>query len=343
MNVLMLVLLVLVGFGTSYWLVGIVRRYALAAEIVDLPNERTLHTGRVARGGGLAIVLLTLAVLVAATAWWEVPAGITWPLFIVTVLLGFLGWIDDHYDLPVAARILVQLLAAIVVVAWIGRISSVDFSDAWSLSLEMAAIPLTLFWVVWMANLYNFMDGIDGLAALQGMIGAAAMSLWFYWAGSSGMAMVCLVVFSACAGFLAWNWSPARVFMGDVGSVALGGLFAALSVVAMTRYDMPIIAFAILFIVFIADATLTLMRRIARGERFWQPHRSHYYQRAVQAGLSHSSVAAASGVLALVAAAVASLVVAGIISPAAGLAFTLLLVAAAVLFVIRLELTGAGH
>ncbi len=332
-----LILLSLVSFIVSYGLVGISRRYAWAAEVVDLPNERTLHKGRIARGGGLAIVLLCLVALAAAATWWEEPYEVAGSLFFVTLALGFLGWIDDHYDLPIGVRILAQFLVAGGFVAWLDPVSTVVLGEEWSLRLGIMSIPLTLIWVVWMANLYNFMDGIDGLAGLQGMIGAATMSLWFYWAGSGGLVVVCLVLCSACAGFLVWNWSPARVFMGDVGSVTLGGLFAALSVVASTRYDIPITAFAILFSVFIGDATLTLARRIARREPFWQAHRSHYYQRAVRFGLSHSAVAGAAGLIAVLEACLATLVVAGLMAPWSGLAAAIAILAVALFGVIRLE------
>jgi Fuc2NAc and GlcNAc transferase len=342
-GIVQLLLLTAASFCLSYWLVGLVRGYALSAEVVDLPNDRSLHDGRVARGGGLAIVLIGLAGLIAATFFWGLTFDVSWPLMLVLLALGSLGWIDDHYDLPVMVRIILHFVVAAVIVAWLGKITSIEISPDLTFSLGVLSIPITLLWVVWMTNLYNFMDGSDGIAAVQGMIASAAMGLWFLWADGSGLAMVCLVLFAALSGFLVWNWSPARVFMGDVGSVSLGGLFAALSVVATTRYDMPFLAFVILFLVFIADATLTLVRRVARREPFWRAHRSHYYQRAVQAGLSHSRVACLSGALALLQAGIGTVVIAGIVPVWPGVLAGVLLMVIAGYGVIRVERVPANR
>lgn len=162
----------------------------------------------------------------------------------------------------------------------------------------MGFAELNLFWlinvlaviaIVWMINLYNFMDGIDGIAGTEAITisGAAAI---FLWVQNSGLVAVCLLILAAVLGFLIWNWPPAKIFMGDVGSGFLGFVIAVLAIWSENSGAAPLLIWLLLLGVFIVDATVTLVKRMTRGEKLYEAHRSHVYQLAVQAGYSHKQV-----------------------------------------------------
>jgi UDP-N-acetylmuramyl pentapeptide phosphotransferase/UDP-N-acetylglucosamine-1-phosphate transferase len=253
------------------------RRYG----IFDRPNPRSLHSRAMPRGGGVA------AVTVVILMWF----WMAWPLnqdevflMMAAALIAAIGALEDVKGMDWRLRLGGQTIAAIIAVysgAWSPVILSADL--AW---LDRILVAIALLWFV---NLYNFMDGIDGLAASEtvivclGVVGVAAVS-----GIGGGLGGKAAVLSGAALGFLAWNWHPARIFLGDVGSLALGFLVALL-LVDLARGGM-LAAAVILPGYFILDATVTLIRRALRGEPFWQPHREHAYQRAVQAGMSHAGV-----------------------------------------------------
>ena len=144
--------------------------------------------------------------------------------------------------------------------------------------------------IVWLINLYNFMDGIDGIAGTEAISVALSAGILLFWTGSQELAWVCIILALAVGGFLVWNWPPARIFMGDVGSGFLGYVFAVLAIVSEKSFSVPLIIWLMLLGVFVTDATITLFKRLARGEKLSQPHRTHVYQLAVQAGYSHKQV-----------------------------------------------------
>jgi Fuc2NAc and GlcNAc transferase len=151
--------------------------------------------------------------------------------------------------------------------------------------------------IVWLINLYNFMDGIDGIAAAEAVTVGSVAGALLWWAGDRGLAGVSVVVAAASGGFLVWNWSPARIFMGDVGSAVLGYMFATVAVASENRDTLLIWQWVLLLGVFVSDATITLVRRAFHGDRVHQPHKRHAYQRAVQAGWTHARV---SGTIVLI-------------------------------------------
>jgi len=299
-------LLLLCSLLAAYLLTALVRAYALRRELLDIPNARSSHSLPTPRGGGLSLVLVLVACGAAvAIASAEQRLVVVW-LVAATAAYALLGWLDDHHDLSATSRLLVQLLLATAALLSLPLLQL----------LPVAGIPMGwlgigggILWVVWMANLYNFMDGIDGIAGVQTLVLAMTLAIWFAQAGGDALALLCLALAGASLGFLAWNWSPARIFMGDVGSVALGACFALLGLLAAWSYGIHPVAILVLYAVFLADATLTLLRRLLQGEKWWQAHRTHYYQRAVQSGWSHARVSLAVFLLDLVLAAAASLVV----------------------------------
>jgi UDP-N-acetylmuramyl pentapeptide phosphotransferase/UDP-N-acetylglucosamine-1-phosphate transferase len=279
-------------------LIPLLRRWGC----VDVPNGRSSHQTPTPRGGGLAVV----AGIGAAWAlgwWWN------WPLPPIGVLAAVLavalaGLADDLFDgISVGARLVVQFAAAVLVLLHVGSIPSLPLPPPLDLPLGSWSFPLTLLWIVAVTNIYNFLDGIDGFAATQGVLVGVALALV---GGDSSMAVVGCAVAGSCLGFLRHNWSPARVFLGDVGSGALGFLLAIVPLLVPPAARSGItLTVALCLWVFLFDGAYTLLRRLTRRERFWRPHRSHLYQRLVASGLSHRRVVkvlmAGGGVLALLA------------------------------------------
>jgi UDP-N-acetylmuramyl pentapeptide phosphotransferase/UDP-N-acetylglucosamine-1-phosphate transferase len=269
--------------------------------VYDLPNARSLHLAATPRGGGAAAVLAVLALW----AWldWPLDRGDAVPIG-AALILAVIGALDDLKELDWRPRLGAQACAvafAVFAGPWSPVVLGGEF--AW---LDRILVALAVLWFV---NLYNFMDGIDGLAASQTAFVSLGVVAVAAFAGlDAELGAKSAVVAGAALGFLAWNWHPARIFLGDVGSVTLGFLVATI-LIELARHGALAAAF-ILPGFFLFDATATLIRRTLRGEPFWQAHKEHAYQRAVQAGMSHSGVAVrvAGLSLALIALALFSLV-----------------------------------
>ena len=262
-------------------LTGLVRRYALSRAVLDLPNARSLHAVPVPRGGGLALLPPVLLATLAETL--SRGEGLRTTLVFIggTGLLALLGWSDDQRPLSAKARFALQfcILGLCLYALWWAPAS--PFGLACGLCLPV---------MVWFVNLYNFMDGSDGLAGSQALAGGLGVALLGTLEGMPGIALTGAALAGASAGFLYWNWSPAKIFMGDVGSYFLGGAFALLLLRAGLAGSTPW-PWLLLFVPFVTDATCTLLWRMARGERFWQAHREHAYQRLILRGCSHQQVA----------------------------------------------------
>jgi UDP-N-acetylmuramyl pentapeptide phosphotransferase/UDP-N-acetylglucosamine-1-phosphate transferase len=262
------------------------------AAVLDRPNERSLHRAPVPRGGGIAVVAAALLSWTAlATAGWAVPVVLA--VVGCAVMLAAISWIDDLRGLPVAIRLAAQLAAVYfaILALPLAPVFPFELPNAWlDALLDRGSAALLLLWFI---NLFNFMDGVDGLAGSEAAaIGSGLVLFAVIGAGAvypyPGLAALAATIAAAAIGFLVWNWEPARIFLGDVGSVPLGYLlgFLLLGVAADGHWKIALI----LPLYFLADATLTLCRRLLRGERVWRPHREHLYQRAVQRGLSHAAV-----------------------------------------------------
>jgi Fuc2NAc and GlcNAc transferase len=261
-----------------------VRAYALRRGLVDRPGPRRSHDRPVPRGGGLAIAL----VLACAVAWLR-PAAELWILLVTSLAVAALGWREDHSPIPVRLRLAIEFALAVLVVVVLGPVATIDVAGRPVGPLWLWS-PLAVIAVVWMTNLFNFMDGSDGLAAGQAFISAALFTAVFTLAGERGYANYAALVASATLGFVFWNRPRASIFLGDTGSLMLGwcmGLLALVGVVSGAAS--PWLAFIIVS-PFVVDATLTLARRVMRGERWYTPHRDHAYQRLIRAGWSHRRV-----------------------------------------------------
>jgi UDP-N-acetylmuramyl pentapeptide phosphotransferase/UDP-N-acetylglucosamine-1-phosphate transferase len=261
----------LIAFAVCYlllaWLLRRVDRLPL-----DHPNERSLHVRPVPRVGGLGLVA---GVLVAML--WLRPAGLGW-LLAMALCLAAVSWLDDVRGLSVRVRLPAHLLAAGVFLVLGGEISLV----VW--------VPGVLA-MVWMTNLYNFMDGADGLAGGMAVFGFGAYGVAAWIGGGQDVAMLSLAIAGAALAFLRFNFPPARLFLGDSGSIPLGFLAAGLGWLGARDGLWPALFPVLVFSPFIVDASVTLLARLRRGERVWRAHRSHYYQRLVRVGFSHRRLA----------------------------------------------------
>src|SRR5271163_4499715 len=253
--------------------------------VLDRPNERSSHALPTPRGGGIAPVAAILSTWLALIA-----AGAAPPLLLVilfgAMLLAAISWIDDLRGLSPATRLLAQFVA--VGLGMLALMPAGPVFQGW-LVPGLDAVAAALLWL-WFVNLFNFMDGIDGLAGSEAAAIAIGLVLFaLFGAGRDpGLAALAATTGAAAVGFLVWNWAPARIFLGDVGSVPLGYLLGFLLLDVARRGEWA--AALILPLYFLADASLTLLRRLLRGERVWQAHREHFYQRAVQRGLRHDAV-----------------------------------------------------
>jgi Fuc2NAc and GlcNAc transferase len=313
------------GFMTAEWLhlpLLVLAASALAAGAmirpmlggagipVDRPNERSLHDRPVPRGGGLAIVAVTVVVVVVLALFQWLASATATALLLLLVVLGWVGWRDDHADLPIPLRLLLQLLA-VAGALWLVAPPQVLEVAGWTLDLGTLAWPAAALWMLWMINLFNFMDGMDGLAAAEAVLVSVVAAVWFQMVEMAPLAVVCLALAGAALGFAWFNWAPARIFMGDVGSLAIGGVLGLLAVLGSAG-GIPLESFLILYGLFLFDASITLARRMLRREPWWRAHRSHYYQRLVRSGVDHGSVAMLAIVVNLVLAVIATLAFAAV-------------------------------
>lgn len=302
----MILIIFLFSVLLSWQLTSLVRRYALSKNLLDLPNARSSHSVPTPRGGGLAVIIVLLSSVILTLFYPDASVPVLVSLFLVTAAFAFLGWQDDKHDLSATLRFFLQLFIAavfIVTMAWFGLL-------VFTLSIVGGiSMLLSVLWIVWMANLYNFMDGIDGISAIESIMLGVVTSFWFALSGVDSLAIISIAVAGGALGFLYWNWSPAKIFMGDVGSLALGAFFAILALIGSSIFEIPFSAFIILYAVYLADAGVTLLHRMIKREQWWQAHRSHYYQRAVQSGYSHAQVSLGVMMINLLLAGLATLVV----------------------------------
>lgn len=274
----MIYIIVMAIFFTALLLTVTVRHIARKKELLDHPNARSSHTRPTPKGGGLAIMIA----FYAALAYLYTKAMVDPKLFFALLSalpVVIVSLIDDIHPLSARLRLGVQLLSAAIALYALGGVDTLCFSRFALSGIWLNLVAL--FGIVWMSNLYNFLDGIDGYAASQAIIVGLGAYLLF---GS----FPALFVAAASAGFLLFNWHKASIFMGDVGSAPLGFIFAVLML-----YDAGtpnFLAWMMLLSLFWFDATLTLVRRLKRGEKLSVAHKKHVYQRLTQAGYSHDKV-----------------------------------------------------
>lgn len=268
--------------------VYLIRRYAERRQILDHPNERSSHAMPTPRGGGLAIVLI-----VTGTGLWfasEAKLNHTLIYILCGLVIAWLGWRDDVHSLPTRVRFAVQALVAAVSIYGLGYFKVVTIPLLGELHLGVMGIIITFLWIVGLTNAYNFMDGIDGIA---GGVALSAALGWMWLSSNMQNHFVFWIALSIAAGslgFLGHNWSPAKIFMGDVASTFLGYSFAVLPLLSADESGDALMLGTLLMWTFIMDTAVTFIRRALKREKVFSAHRTHLYQRLVIGGYQHATI-----------------------------------------------------
>ncbi|HEY6132053.1 MAG TPA: glycosyltransferase family 4 protein [Halioglobus sp.] len=277
---------VVITFLLSVLMCGFYLMFARNRQLLDLPNERSSHTRPTPHGGGVALILaFTLGLLLSARLFGAWDKSLV-TLAVAVLALMVLGIIDDLRGLSVRLRLALYSLVCL----WVA-FTLLYAVNSGNVLFDTALILLTALAMLWSLNLYNFMDGIDGIAAMQAVL-ACCCAAWLSWGTGrgSGYALFCLLFAAAHAGLLLWNYPPARLFMGDAGSVPTGFLLAALALVGAVQGQLNPLCWLVMLAAFVTDTTWTLVWRMRTGQSFTQAHRLHAYQRLSRYWGSHLKV-----------------------------------------------------
>lgn len=276
-------------FVVSWGLTLVLRRYALAKSLMDIPNERSSHSAPTPRGGGVAIVVSFLLALPVVAGLHMLSPLVLYGLLGSGLLVAAIGFADDHGHIAARWRLLGHFIAAAWMLFCLNGLPPVELVG-FTFDLGWFGNMLALVYLVWMLNLYNFMDGIDGLASVEAISVCLGICLVYWVRGTEELIWVPLILTVAVIGFLCWNFPPAKIFMGDAGSGFLGIMLGAVAIeAAHTSFDL-LWAWLILLGVFIVDATWTLIQRLVLGDRVYEAHRSHAYQHAADRYKQHKVV-----------------------------------------------------
>ena len=278
-------------------LTGLLRRYALSNNLLDVPNKRSSHDTPTPRGGGLSIVLVFLTGLWILNGINPFSDSLLFALLGAGAWIAFIGFMDDHRHIPAQWRLLAHFLGAVWVLYWIDGLPPLQIFGIGMLTEWVGHVLMALY-LVWLLNLYNFMDGIDGIAGIEGItVCLGGMILFAIAPLGGGEWMPIALLMAATCGFLYWNIPKARIFMGDVGSGFMGMVIGVFSLYSGSIVPELFWSWLILLGAFIVDATVTISRRIWQKEKFYEAHRSHAYQHASREYGSHLLVAFAVGVI----------------------------------------------
>ena len=277
---------VLLTLVLSVILCGLYERFARWRQILDTPNERSSHSLPTPHGGGIALLVAFALGLILAASLYGSPGLSLLTLTGCTLALALVGVVDDLRSLSVRWRLLTYGIVCLFAAA-----ALIYVANPGSVFINAALVLLGAFAMLWSLNLYNFMDGIDGIAALQAVFICSGAALLAWLAGhDDNYVRYCLLLAAAHGGFLVWNAPPARLFMGDAGSVPTGFLLAALALLGAVQGQLDPLCWLVLSAVFVTDASWTLAWRMLTGQKFTQPHRSHAYQRLSRYWTSHLRV-----------------------------------------------------
>ena len=279
-------LVIIAAFLASALLTALVRRYLVRRRVLDIPNGRSSHSVPTPRGGGVSIIVVFLLTVLLFVQRGAISSSLGSALAVGGLVVAVAGLLDDRFRVSAWLRLLIHFAAA----GWaLWRLDGIGPLHLGWISWDWGWVGqiLALVGLVWMINLYNFMDGIDGLAGVEALCASALGGLLL---ARGGLAEGALALAGASAGFLVWNWPPAKIFMGDVGSGFLGFVFGVLAISSAKERPWLLWAWLILLSVFIVDSTLTLIRRLTTGARWYEAHCSHAYQHAARRWGSHAKV-----------------------------------------------------
>lgn len=263
--------------------------------IFDIPNERSSHAFPVPRGGGLAIAasfLLGVSLIQIFGSTVPLRSSYFWGFLFSLILIASVSFYDDIQHVNNKMKLATQLVSIVIAIAAGNVIDVLNLPWLGKVQGPLVLYPLTLLWLLGLTNSYNFMDGLDGMAAATAVVVSAFFSYIAFQEGSHFVYLVTLLLGAATLGFLVFNWAPAKIFMGDVGSSFLGFSFANLAIVA-ARHDLghtSMFVMPLLFFHFIFDSIFTFIRRLINGDNVFQAHRTHLYQLLNRLGYSHKAV-----------------------------------------------------
>lgn len=267
------------SFASTVTLIWLVLHFNLSFNIQDQPNKRSLHNKSMPRTGGIIFIPIILLM-------WLI-LDIDTPLYLSLTIISLLAisFLDDIRSIPAVVRLIFHITSALIFILYL------------DINLNFFYLAIIVLFLVWMSNLFNFMDGSDGMAAGMAVIGFCSYAIASYMEGEFSFALENGIIMMCSLGFLLFNFSPSKIFMGDVGSISLGFLAGAMGIIGWQKeiwaFWFPILIFS----PFIIDATMTLLKRILNKEKFWLAHRGHYYQRLILLGLSHKKTALISYVV----------------------------------------------
>ena len=288
-------LIIVLAFVAAGLLTGILRRYALASGLLDIPNSRSSHSVPTPRGGGMAIVLTVLAG--SFCLWWlgALTAAMLWVTFGAGGLVALVGWLDDRGHVATCWRLLTHFMAAGSALVILGGLPPMPFFGT-IMDLSWLGHGLAAVYLVWLLNLFNFMDGIDGIASIEAItVCLGGVALYLFSSSHNSEWTLPLLLAAAVSGFLSWNFPKAKIFMGDAGSGFIGMVLGLLSIQAANVAPKLLWGWVILLGVFVVDATVTLLRRMLRRQRLHEAHRNHAYQYAARKYNSHVVVSLVVG------------------------------------------------
>jgi Fuc2NAc and GlcNAc transferase len=295
-NRLVQCLLLLLVFGAAWALTGVLRRYAIRRSVIDIPNERSSHDVPTPRGGGLSVAVALTLVLVLMFLSGRIEKEPLLALGGGGVFVAAIGFWDDHADLSKTLRLTMQFAAAIWAVMWLGGVPAIPLGSQ-VVQLGLPGVVIGVISIVWMINLFNFMDGIDAIAGMETITVSIAAAIILLAAGDAPFTFALLALAAAATGFLIWNWPPAKIFMGDGGSSYIGFALAVAAIATSHGGGINLWSWLILLTVFVVDATVTLVVRMLRRERWYEAHRTHAYQHAARTVGSHLPVSLLVGAI----------------------------------------------
>lgn len=263
----------------SYLLTYCLRLYALSRSVIDIPNARSSHSVPTPRGGGVAIVVCFLVGLLVLGVMGEASWNVIWAFFGAGIAVAMLGFLDDHGHIAARWRLLGHFFSSFWAIYWFGGLPVITILGC-SVDLGWVGGAFVAVYLVWLLNLYNFMDGIDGIASVEAISVSLGGAFLYYVLGHADSVWFPLLLACAVFGFLIWNFPPARIFMGDAGSGFLGITLGIMSLQAAWTAPQLLWSWIILLGVFVVDSTFTLLRRLLRGDKVYEAHRSHAYQYA---------------------------------------------------------------
>jgi len=281
-----------VNYSFTKWFI----KYARVKRITDIPSERSSHVRPTPRGGGVGFVGFLFIAFSSYLLFFGERLGIEFLIFLIALLIiSTLGWFDDRNNLSRRSRFGVQLIASLLVLIFIQNLSHIAIPSVGLFSLGIFGFVIGVIWITGVTNIYNFMDGVDGLSSVQAISASAGWCILSYMFQLQDLFVLNIFVMAGVIGFLFLNWSPARIFMGDVGSLFLGFLFGVMPFIAATFSDQidtgeAVWFGALLLWPFLFDGAFTIIRRSFNGENIFEAHRSHLYQKLNIIGWSHQRI-----------------------------------------------------